>query len=379
MFEKVINHIQDTFGHDTYIPLHEPKFVGNEKKYLLECVDSTYVSSIGFFVDKLEKSIAEFVGSKYAVATTNGTSALHIALLMANVERNDEVITQPLTFVATCNAISYCGARPIFIDVDKDTMGLSPFALEDYLKKNAIIENNQCINQNTGNVIRACIPMHTFGNPCRIDLIKSICDKYNLTLIEDAAESLGSEFKKKSTGTFGKMGVFSFNGNKIVTAGGGGCIVTDDEHIAKEAKHLTTTAKIPHKWKFDHDNLAFNYRMPNINASLLLAQFENLKLFIDRKRKLADAYEVFFNKVNLKFVKEIENAKSNYWLNSIILDNVKQRDDFLEESNANGVMTRPLWTSMNNLSMYKDSECGLLTNSEWLEQRVVTIPSSVIL
>jgi len=379
MFEDVINFIQSTYQSKDFIPLHEPKFIGNEKKYLNECIDSTFVSSIGKFVDEFEEKIAKYTGARYAVATSNGTSALHIALLLANVTRNDEVITQPLTFVATCNAISYCGANPVFIDVDKETMGLSPLSLQAYLEKNAYIKNQQCINNKTGKVIKACVPMHTFGQPCRIDEIKEICDKYHISLIEDAAESLGSFYKNKHTGTFGQMGVMSFNGNKIITAGGGGCIVTNDEVLARKAKHLTTTAKVPHKWNFDHDMVGYNYRMPNLNAALLVAQLENLDNFISSKRKLANVYETFFNNTNYVFVKEPMDSKSNYWLNSILLKNKQQRDEFLDETNSSGIMTRPIWILMNKLPMFKCAQCGNLTNSEWLEDRVVNIPSSVIL
>jgi len=377
MFEDVINFIQSTYQSKDFIPLHEPKFIGNEKKYLNECIDSTFVSSIGKFVDEFEEKIAKYTGARYAVATSNGTSALHIALLLANVTRNDEVITQPLTFVATCNAISYCGANPVFIDVDKETMGLSPLSLQAYLEKNAYIKNQQCINNKTGKVIKACVPMHTFGQPCRIDEIKEICDKYHISLIEDAAESLGSFYKNKHTGTFGQMGVISFNGNKIITAGGGGCIITDDETLAKKAKHLTTTAKVPHKWKFVHDAIGFNYRMPNLNAALLVAQLEQLDGFLENKRLLANKYKEFFKKSDIVFVTELENSKSNYWLNTIILKDGQQRDLLLDEANSKGVMVRPIWVLMNKLPIFKNTQNGDLTNSEWLEQRVVNIPSSV--
>jgi perosamine synthetase len=300
-------------------------------------------------------------------------------LLLADVERNNEVITQPLTFVATCNAISYCGAQPIFIDVDKDTMGLSPTALKYFLEKNTSVKNQQCINNKTGRVIKACIPMHAFGHPCRIDEIKEVCDKHHVFLIEDAAESVGSTYKGRHTGTFGQAGVMSFNGNKIITAGGGGCIVTNDKTLAKKAKHLTTTAKVPHKWDFSHDTVGYNYRMPNLNAALLVAQLENLDNFISSKRKLANAYEAFFNSTSYVFVKEPMDSKSNYWLNSILLKNKQQRDEFLDETNSSGIMTRPIWTLMNKLPMFECAQCGNLTNSEWLEDRVVNIPSSVIL
>jgi len=379
MFENIITFIQDTYKTKNFIPLHEPKFVGNEKKYLNECIDSTFVSSVGKFVDEFEEKIVSYTGAKYAVATSNGTSALHISLLLANVDQNNEVITQPLTFVATCNAISYCGAQPIFIDVDKDTMGLSPSALKYFLENNTTVKNQQCVNNKTGKVIKACVPMHTFGHPCKIDEIKDICDKYNIFLIEDAAESVGSTYKSRHTGTFGKVGVMSFNGNKIITAGGGGCIVTNDKALAKKAKHLTTTAKVPHKWDFNHDMVGYNYRMPNLNAALLVAQLENLDNFISSKRKLANVYKVFFNSANYIFVKEPVDSKSNYWLNSILLKNKQQRDEFLDETNSNGIMTRPIWTLMNKLPMFEYAQCGNLTNSEWLEDRIVNIPSSVIL
>jgi len=378
MFENVINFIQDTYKTKEFIPLHEPRFIGNEKKYLNECIDSTFVSSVGKFVDEFEEKIANYTGAKYAIATSNGTSALHISLLLADVGQNNEVITQPLTFVATCNAISYCGAQPIFIDVDKDTMGLSPTALKYFLEKNTSVKNQQCINNKTGKVIKACVPMHTFGHPCRIDEIKEICNKHHVFLIEDAAESVGSTYKGRHTGTFGQVGVMSFNGNKIITAGGGGCIVTNDKALAKKAKYLTTTAKVQHKWDFNHDMVGYNYRMPNLNAALLVAQLENLDNFISSKRKLANVYETFFNSNNYVFVKEPMDSKSNYWLNAIILNDKQQRDIFLNESNAQGVMTRPIWTLMSKLPMFKDSQSGDLINAEWLEERVVNIPSSVL-
>ena len=379
MYKEVIAFIQKTYQTTDFIPLHEPKFIGNEKKYLNECIDSTFVSSVGRFVDEFEEKISNYTGVKYAIATSNGTSALHISLLLANVEQNDEVITQPLTFVATCNAISYCGAQPVFIDVDRDTMGLSPSALRYFLENNTTIKNNKCINNVTGKRIGACIPVHTFGHPCRIDEIKDICNQYNIFLIEDAAESVGSFYKDKHTGTFGQVGVMSFNGNKIITAGGGGCIITDDEALAKKAKYLTTTAKVPHKWNFNHDIVGYNYRMPNLNAALLVAQLENLDNFISSKRKLANVYETFFNNTNYVFVKEPMDSKSNYWLNSILLKNKQQRDEFLDETNSSGIMTRPIWILMNKLPMFEYAQCGNLTNSEWLEDRVVNIPSSVIL
>jgi perosamine synthetase len=376
MFDDFIDFVREIYGAKKLIPLHEPKFIGNEKKYLNQCIDTTFVSSVGKFVDKFEKKIAKYTGAKYAIATTNGTSALHVSLMLAGVEQDDEVIIQPLNFVASCNAISYCKAQPVFIDVDLDTMGLSPLALKSFLENNTTVKNKKCINKKTNKIIRACVPMHSYGHPCRIDEIKKILKKYHIFLIEDAAESLGSFYKNKHTGTFGQLGALSFNGNKIITAGGGGCIITNDKFLAKKAKHLTTVAKVPHKWDFSHDMTGYNYRMPNLNAALLVAQLENLKLFIKNKRKLAKVYEAFFLKVNYNFFKEPKKCKSNYWLNSILLKNKKQRDKFLEETNSNGIITRPIWTLMNRLPMFKNSQCGNIKNSEWLFERVVNIPSS---
>ena len=373
----VINFIKSIYNNDQFIPLHEPRFIGNEKKYLDECIESTFVSSAGKFIDDIEKKIAKYTGSKYAIATSNCTSALHISLILANVDKDCEVITQPITFVATCNTISYCNAKPIFVDVDKETMGLSPYKLKSFLEKNTTVKNKQCINDKTNRVIKACVPMHSYGHPCKIDEIKEICDQYSIFLIEDAAESLGSFYKDKHTGTFGQLGNISFNGNKIITAGGGGCIITNDEFLAKKAKHLTTTAKVPHKWNFDHDMVGYNYRMPNLNAALLMAQLEELNNFVSNKRDLANKYETFLKSIDYNFFKEPENSKSNYWLNSIVLKDKQQRDKFLEETNSNGVMTRPIWTLMNKLEMFKNAQFDDLENSIWIEERVVNIPSSV--
>ena len=377
MFDEFINFTRNIYGTKKIIPLHEPKFFGNEKKYVNQCIDTTFVSSVGKFVDKFEKKIAKYTGAKYAVATTNGTAALHISLILAGVKQDDEVITQPLNFIASCNAISYCNAKPIFIDVDKDTMGLSPSALRSFLEKNTKIKNKKCINKKTKKIIKACIPMHSYGHPCRIEEIKKLLTKYHIFLIEDASESLGSFYKKKHTGTFGKLGIISFNGNKIVTAGGGGCIITNDKILAKKAKHITTTAKIPHKWNFNHDMIGYNYRMPNLNAALLIAQLENLNIFLKKKRLLSKKYEDFFKNSDYIFFKELNVCKSNYWLNSIILKNKKQKKKFLKITNSNGVMTRPVWKLMNKLTMFKDCQHGDLKNAIFLEERVVNIPSSV--
>jgi len=375
--QKIVDFIKQTFKTTDFVALHEPKFIGNEKKYLNDCIDSTFVSSVGKYVEKFEKDFASFVGTKYAVATVNGTAALHIALKIADVKEDDEVITQALSFIATCNAISYCKAKPIFLDVDLDTLGLGPDALKNFLQTNCKIIDNKCVNQTTKKTIKACVPMHTFGHPCKIDEIKEICKSWNIALIEDAAESLGSFYKGKHTGTFGQIGAFSFNGNKIITSGGGGVIVTDDENIAKRAKHITTTAKIPHLYEYVHDEIAYNYRLPNINAALLVAQMENLSKFLENKRELAKIYKEFFSRLEIKFIQEPKDSKSNYWLQAIIFDNLQQRDEFLEFSNKNGVMTRPIWKLINELWMYKNCQKDDLTNSKYLEQRVVNIPSSV--
>ena len=375
--QNIVDFIKQTFKTNEFIPLHEPRFIGNEKKYLNDCIESTFVSSVGKYVDIFEKEFAASVGSKYAIATVNGTAALHISLILADVQKDDEVITQALTFIATCNAISYIGAKSIFVDVDLDTMGMSPKSLKEFLESNCELINNQCINKTTKKIIKACVPMHTFGHPCRIDEIKEICDVWNITLVEDAAESLGSYYKEKHTGTFGKIAAFSFNGNKIITSGGGGVIVTDDETLAKRAKHITTTAKIPHPYEYVHDEIGYNYRLPNINAALLVAQLEQLEKFLASKRDLAIKYKEFFTTNNINFIAEPKDSKSNYWLQAVLLNDVNQRNEFLDFTNKNGVMTRPIWRLMNELEMFKDCQKTDLKNAKYLEERVVNIPSSV--
>ncbi len=377
MYKEIINFIKELYGNKAVIPLHEPRFIGNEKKYLSECIESTYVSYIGEFVSRFEDMMKSFTGAKHAIATVNGTLALHMALLVAGVKRDDEVLTQPLTFVATVNTISHCGATPVFIDCEKDTLGMSPEKLGEFLERKTYMKDEYCYNKKTGRKISACIPVHVFGHPVRIDRIQKICNQYNIALVEDAAESLGSFFKGKHTGIFGKLGILSFNGNKIVTTGGGGMVLTDDDALAKKVKHLTTTAKVPHRWKYIHDEVGYNYRLPNVNAAIGCAQMEKLPMFLKNKRDLTTIYEEFFNRIGILFFKEKADCQSNYWLNTIFLDNKEQRDEFLEYSNSNGVMTRPAWTLLNKLTMYKDSYNDGLENAQWLEDRLVNIPSSV--
>lgn len=362
-----------------FIPLHEPKFSGNETKYLLETIDSTFVSSVGAFVDRFENDMSSISQTRRAVALVNGTAALQISLILAGVKRNDEVLTQALTFIATANSIAYLGANPVFIDVDIDTMGLSPKALEDFLLENAEIKNNKCYNKFTGSKISACVPMHTFGFMCRIDEIVSICKKWNIPVVEDAAEALGSTFKGKPAGSYGLLSAFSFNGNKITTCGGGGSITTNDEDLADKAKHLTTTAKKPHKWEYFHDNVGYNYRMPNLNAALACAQLEQLNNFKKSKEKIFNEYKSFFSEKGITLMEKPENTEWNFWLMSIMLENKKDRDLFLEESNKNGVMTRPIWQLMYRLPMYKNCQRDQQRNAEYLEQRIVNIPSSAII
>ena len=335
--DHIIKFIRETFQTKEFIPLHVPYFGGNERKYLLETIDSTFVSSVGPFVNLFEEKIAQYTGSKYAVACVNGTNSLHMALLVCGVGSNDEVLSQALTFIATANAISYIGAKPVFIDVDKDTMGLSPDALTTFLTNNAEKKaDGFTYNKTTGRKIAACIPMHTFGFPAKIDQIAEICEYWNIALIEDAAESLGSFYKGKHTGVFGKVGVFSFNGNKTITCGGGGALITDDEELAKRAKHLSTQAKVPHAWKFSHDEIGYNYRMPNLNAALACAQLEQLDHILINKRELAEKYKSFFLGTSCDFVTELKDTKANYWLNALILSNEIERDEFLTKAVAAG-------------------------------------------
>jgi perosamine synthetase len=364
------------FGYD-YVPLHRPVFEGNERQYLIDCIDSNFVSSVGAKVTEFEEKVAEFIGSKHAIATVNGTAALHVAIALAGVKPGDEVISQALTFIATCNAITYAGAKPLFVDVDIDTMGMSPSALKSFLEDNAEKRVDGTFNKLSGKRISACVPMHTFGFPCRIVEIAEICADWDIALIEDAAESLGSYVGNGHTGTFSSMATLSFNGNKVITTGGGGMILTDDSELAKRAKHLTATAKVPHPYEFVHDDIGYNYRMPNLNAALGCAQMERLDDFLTIKAELADQWGTFFNKRGIVFVKTTDGNTANHWLNAIILDSREHRDEFLKLTNENNVMTRPIWTLMSKLPMFKDCQTDGLENSLWLEDRVVNIPSSV--
>lgn len=377
MFDKVVEFIRSLYPGKGIISLHEPVFAGREKEYVNAAIDSTFVSSVGEFVDRFEKMICEITGAKYTIATVNGTSALHMALILAGVQAGEEVITQPLTFIATVNAIIYCGAEPVFIDVDKKTLGLSPDALHRFLNKNAKITNTGCINRATGKRMAACIPVHTFGHPCRIGEILEICQKYRIELVEDAAESLGSLYRKQHTGTFGQLGIFSFNGNKTVTCGGGGAIITDDKDLAEKGKHLTTTAKIPHPWEYIHDEVGYNYRLPNLNAAMACGQLEQLGNFIRRKRELSEKYDEFFKNFEFLFVKEPEHAKSNYWLNAIACEDRGRRDALLNYTNKKGIQTRPLWRLMNELDCFKGFQSDTIENAKWLQERIVNLPSSV--
>lgn len=378
MYSQVTDFVHQLFGTEETVPLHAPLFIGNEKKYLNECIDTTFVSSVGKFVDRFEEEMAAYTGAKKAVVCVSGTNALHMAMMLVGVERDDEVLTQALTFIATCNAISYIGAHPVFIDVDMETLGLSPKAVKVWLENNAELKNGVCYNKKTGRRVKACIPMHTFGHPVKIDELVQICDEWHLELVEDTAESIGSLYKGQHTGTFGKVGAISFNGNKTITTGGGGMLLFQDEELGKLAKHLTTQAKVPHRWAFVHDHIGYNYRMPNINAALGCAQLENLDRYVENKRETARIYADFFKNIpDITFFTEPENCRSNYWLNVVMLKDKAAQQEFLEYTNDHGVMTRPVWELMNRLEMFKQCETDGLKNTEWLADRIVNIPSSV--
>jgi perosamine synthetase len=376
MFKEIVDFIRKLFNTDDFIPLHAPVFKGNEKKYVLETIDSTFVSSVGTYVNQFEKMVCDYTGAKYAVATVNGTASLHLSLVVSGVKPGDLVITQPLSFIATCNAIKYLNADPLFMDVDEVTLSLSAKKLNSFLEKHTYKKNNECYHTQTNRRISACVPMHTFGQAAEIDAISGICKNFGLILIEDAAESLGTIYKGKHTGTYGLCGTYSFNGNKTITCGGGGMIVTNDEKIARHAKHLSTQAKIAHCWDFIHDEVAYNYRLPNINAALACAQMEQLEKFIESKRSIASAYKTFFSNTPYKYISEKEDTRSNYWLNIVLMNNKEERDAFLAYTNNNNVMTRPCWRLMNKLDMFKNAPADNLDNAEWIEERLVNIPSS---
>ena len=397
-YQPIIDFIRSLFPGKETIPLHEPYFGGNEKKYVLDCIETNYVSSVGKYVDRFEEMIRDYTGAKYAIATVNGTAALHIALKLAGVQPGDLVITQPLTFIATCNAITYCGAEPVFVDIDAETLGMSPDSLESWLSTNTVIEDNVCYlkevhklhelqyNNNNNKFVEirgpkrisACVPMHTFGHPCKIDKIVDICNRYHIPVVEDAAESIGSYYKGQHTGTFGKFGILSFNGNKTITTGGGGMILTDDDELGPLAKHITTTAKKPHPWKFEHDMIGYNYRLPNINAALGCAQMEILPDILKNKRQTAKRYQDFFNNLkDIEFISEPSDSISNYWLNAILLYDEKERDQFLDYAYSQKVMCRPAWTLMNKLSMFSKCISSTLSESNMVEKKLINIPSSL--
>jgi len=378
MFEKIVGFIKSLYPEENPVPLHVPRFSGNEKKYLMDCIDTTYVSYVGQYVSRFEDEIRQLTGAKYAVAVSSGTAALHIALLLAEVAPGDEVITQPLTFVATANAISYCSAQPVFVDVERSTLGLDPEKLNDFLINNGILKSDgKCYNKTTGRKIAACVPMHTFGHPVQIDKVVEVCRKHHISVVEDAAEALGSFYKGRHAGTHGEMGILSFNGNKPVTTGGGGMFLTNNEDLALKAKHLTTTAKKDHPWEFIHDSVGYNYRLPNISAAVGCAQMECFPQVLENKRQTALMYHHFFQNLGVPFILEPENAQSNYWLNAIILKDRQERDQFLEFANSVGVQARPVWTLMNRLSMYHLCQRTSLDTAQWVEDRLVNIPSSV--
>ncbi len=377
--KKLISFIKILFNTQGFIPLHAPVFNGKEKEYLLDTIDSTFVSSVGAYVDAFEAKMQELTQTPKAVAVVNGTAALQVALRLAGVKAGDEVLTQALTFVATANAIAYNQAHPVFLDVDRDTMGLSPDALTAFLETHAEKRENGAYNKTTQRRIAACLPMHTFGLMCRIEAIVEICAEWNIPVVEDAAEALGSSSNEKAAGSFGLLGTFSFNGNKIVTCGGGGAIVSNDVELGQQGKYLTTTAKVPHAWEYVHDELGYNFRMPNLNAALACAQLEQLDMFIEQKKKLFEQYCSFFEGSEINLKQPLPDTTSNHWLMALELPDREARDAFLRATNEAGVMTRPIWQLMYKLPMYADCQRDSQQNAEYLEDRIVNIPSSAIL
>jgi aminotransferase in exopolysaccharide biosynthesis len=378
MFDGFVEFVRELYGTNDFIPLHEPRFFGNEKKYLMDTIDSTFVSSVGKYVNDFELAVAEYTGANYAIATVNGTAALHTALILAGVQNGDEVITQSLTFVATCNSIRYCNAEPVFVDVSRETLGLSAESMSTFLEEHCEMRNDGfCWNKLSNKIVRACVPMHTFGFPVQLDEISNLCYRYNIALVEDAAESLGSTYKEQHTGTIGMLSAVSFNGNKIITTGGGGMLLTNDKALAEKAKHITTTAKVICKWTFEHDEVGFNYRLPNLNAALGLAQMESLPRILEGKREVAERYQAWGEDNGIQFIKEPIQTVSNYWMNTAITTDVTQRDLMLEQTNNKGVMTRSAWKPMHELPMNSQCQEMELANTKWLFERLVNVPSSV--
>ncbi|EJL22888.1 LegC family aminotransferase [Brevibacillus sp. BC25] len=379
--ESVVSTLNDIVPNEKdYIALHEPCFQGKEWEYVKECIDTGWVSSVGKYVDQFEQMLQEYTGVKRAVAVVNGTAALHICLKLVGVESGDEVLIPTLTFIATANAVAYCGAIPHFVDSSEKTLGIDPYKLESYLEEIAVVREGICYNRVSGRRIKAVVPMHTFGHPVELDELVNVCERFRLELVEDAAESLGSFYKGRHTGNLGKVSALSFNGNKIITTGGGGAILTNDESLGRLAKHITTTAKIPHKWAFEHDQIGYNYRMPNINAALGCAQLEQLPNFLTKKRKVAEIYQNAFKQIEgVTFFWEQDYVSSNFWLNAILLDDeyASVRDKILEKTNTQGIMTRPTWTLLHKLDMFKQCPSMPIETSMMIERRLINIPSSV--
>jgi perosamine synthetase len=375
---EILDAIKSVVG-DEHANLHEPSFEGNELNYLKECIESTFVSSSGKFVDKFEDDLAAFTSAKFAISVVNGTSALHLSLILCGVKPGDEVLVPALSFVATANAVAYCGATPHFVDSNYETLGLDANKLREYLTAETQMINGLCVNKKTQRVIRAVVPMHTFGHPVDIEEVLVLAKDFNLQLIEDAAESLGSLYKNRHTGTFGRFGVLSFNGNKTITTGGGGAILTNNEEDATKAKHMSTTARLKHNWIFKHDDIGFNYRMPNLNAALGCAQMEGLPEKLRSKKFLFNKYSKAFSGIEgVNIFAEPRDCSSNYWLQTLMLseDNLELRDEILAATNAQNIMTRPIWTPLSELQPYSSSPSMKLDVVKSLEKRLINLPSS---
>ncbi|MCC7501234.1 MAG: LegC family aminotransferase [Flavobacteriales bacterium] len=376
--ELTVAFIRELYGTTGFVPLHAPVFVGNEKAYLAECIDTTFVSYVGKFVERFEKAVMDYTGAKHAVACSSGTAALHMALHVGGVKPGDLVLMPALTFVATANAVRYCQADPLFIDTDRTTLGFDMAQLADYLRTGTERRNDGVYDKATQRRLGACLPVHLFGHVSRLDELVALCAEHDVTLIEDSAEAMGSFFQGRHAGTFGHVGVLSFNGNKTITTGGGGMVITDDEAVAERIRHITTTAKVAHRWEFFHDELGYNYRLTNLNAAIGVAQMEQLDRYITSKRAIAARYAEFFGNGSAQHFAEPADCQSNYWLNVILLADRTERDAFLAYTNDNGVMTRPAWTLMSKLPMYSQCPALSLEGAQWLEDRLVNIPSTPI-